>query len=118
MPGQPSYTALPGTYPRPVEGAPLGAGDGGSAMFNVTGALQAELADLFANELHVDVPSPDTDLVATARLDSVGMVELLLQLEKRFGVRVEMQDLEIDHFRSLAAIAAFIAARRGGDQTA
>jgi len=85
-------------------------------MFNVTGALQAELADLFANELHVDVPSPDTDLVATARLDSVGMVELLLQLEKRFGVRVEMQDLEIDHFRSLAAIAAFVAGRRGGDQ--
>jgi acyl carrier protein len=77
-----------------------------------TGSVEAELSDLFANALRVEVPSPETDLVATARLDSVGMVELLLQIEKRFGVRVEMQDLEIDHFRSLAAIAAFIAARR------
>ena len=77
-----------------------------------TGSVETELYDLFANALRVEVPSPDTDLVATARLDSVGMVELLLQIEKRFGVRVEMQDLEIDHVRSLAAIAAFIAARR------
>jgi methoxymalonate biosynthesis acyl carrier protein len=82
-------------------------------MLTATSSVQAELAELFANELHVDVPFPDTDLVATARIDSVGMVELLLQLEKRFGVRVEMQDLEIDHFRSLAAIAAFITAQRG-----
>jgi len=33
-------------------------------------------------------------------------------LEKRFGLRVDMEDLEVDHFRSIAAIAAFIAARR------
>src|SRR2546426_8553655 len=85
--------------------------DGGRGAMTATGSVQAELADLFDSVLHVEVPSPDTDLVATARLDSVGMVELLLQIEKRFGVRVEMQDLEIDDFRSLAAIAAFVAAR-------
>ena len=90
--------------------------DGGRGAMTTTGALQAELSDLFANMLHVQVPSPDTDLLATARLDSVGMVELLLQIEKRFGVRVDMRDFEIDNFRSLSAIAAFVAERRG-DQT-
>src|SRR5260370_1971591 len=72
-----------------------------------TGSVEAELSDLFANALRVEVPSPDTDLVATARLDSVGIVELLLQIEQRFGVRVETQTLEIDRFPSLAAIPAF-----------
>jgi methoxymalonate biosynthesis acyl carrier protein len=91
--------------------------DGGRGAMTTTGSLQAELSDLFANMLHVQVPSPDTDLLATARLDSVGMVELLLQIEKRFGVRVDMRDFEIDHFRSLSAIAAFVAERRR-DQTA
>jgi len=91
--------------------------DGGRSAMTTTGSLQAELSDLFANVLHVHVPSPDTDLLATGRLDSVGMVELLLQLEKRFGLRVEMQGFEIDHFRSLRAIAAFVAERRR-DQTA
>ena len=79
-----------------------------------TVSLQAELAAVFAQDLHIDVPTPETDLVTTGRLDSVGVVELLLQLEKRFGLRVDIEDLEIEHFRSIATIAAFIAARRNG----
>jgi len=77
-------------------------------------AVRAELTALFARDLRVEVPSPDTDLLATGRLDSVGMVELLVQLEKRFGVRVDLQELELDHFRSLAAITTFIVARSNG----
>ncbi len=74
-------------------------------------SLRTELAALFADELHVTVPSPDTDLLATGRLDSVGLVELLLQLEKRFGVRVDIERLELDQLRSLAAITRFVATR-------
>lgn len=74
-------------------------------------SLETELAALFADELHVTVPSLDTDLLATGRLDSVGLVELLLQLEKHFGVRVDIERLELDQLRSLAAIATFVAAR-------
>ena len=74
-------------------------------------SLQTELAALFVDELHVTVPSPDTDLLATGRLDSVGLVELLLQLEKRFGVRVDIERLELDQLRSLAAITRFVATR-------
>jgi len=77
-----------------------------------TSSLATELAVVFANDLHIDVPTPETDLLATGRLDSVAVVELLLQLEKRFGLRVDMEDLEIDHFRSLDSIASLIAARR------
>jgi acyl carrier protein len=74
-------------------------------------SVQAELNALFADDLRVEVPSPDTDLLDTGRLDSVGMVDLLLHLEKRFGLRLDMADLEIDDFRSLASIAAFVATR-------
>jgi len=81
-------------------------------MTLVTDSLQAELTTLFTKRLGVEVPSPDTDLLATGRLDSVGFVELLVQLEKRFGLRVELDDVEVEHFRSLAAIAAFIADRQ------
>jgi methoxymalonate biosynthesis acyl carrier protein len=76
--------------------------------------VQAELTTLFARDLSVEVPSPDTDLLQTGRLDSVGIVELLARLEQRFGVQVEIENLEIDHFRSLATIAAFIVAHSNG----
>jgi acyl carrier protein len=75
-------------------------------------SVHVQLSAVFADDLHVEVPSPDTDLLTSGRLDSVGMVELLIQLEKRFQLRVEMEDLEPDHFRSLATIAAFIVARQ------
>jgi acyl carrier protein len=86
-------------------------------MTMVADSLQAELTALFSKRLGVDVPSPDTDLLATGRLDSVGFVELLVQLEKRFGLRVELDEVEVEHFRSLNAIAAFIADRRAAGHT-
>ena len=73
--------------------------------------LEVRLAQTLAEVLHVDVPSPETDLIRTGRLDSVGLVDLLLRLERHYGVRVDMEDLEIDQFRSLGSIATFVAAR-------
>jgi methoxymalonate biosynthesis acyl carrier protein len=78
--------------------------------------IQSTLAAIFADDLHVEVPSNDTDLLATARLDSLGVVELIMQLERRFGITVELQDLELDNFRTLDSIAAFVAARQGERQ--
>ncbi len=77
-------------------------------------AVRAELTALFARDLSVAVPSPDTDLLESGLLDSVGMVELLVRLEQRFGVRVEIENLEIEQFRSVAAIARFILAKSNG----
>lgn len=83
-------------------------------MTDATLSIESQLAALFAEDLHVDVPAPDTDLFATARLDSLGVVELVLELERRFGITIATDDLELDYFRSLNAIAEFVAARVGG----
>ncbi len=74
-------------------------------------ALRHHVARLFVEQLHVDLDgtSFDTDLLKTGILDSLQFVELLMRLEKEFGVTVSIDDLEIDHFRSIDAIAAFIA---------
>jgi len=73
--------------------------------------LEERLAQTLVDVLHVDIPSRDTDLIRTGRLDSVGLVDLLLRLERQYGVRVEMEALEIDQFRSLGSITAFVGAR-------
>ena len=74
--------------------------------------LRAEVAAVFADGLKINVPSHDTDLLATGLLDSLGFVDLLLELERRFGVRVALDRLEPDDFRSVGTIADFIAAQR------
>ena len=75
--------------------------------------LRSQVAALFADVLKIEVPSHDTNLLATGLLDSLGFVELLLQLERRFGIHVEMESLEPEDFRSIESIAAFIEAGPG-----
>jgi acyl carrier protein len=71
--------------------------------------LLHRIARLFAEHLHVEDCSFDTDLLATGIVDSLQFVELLLRLEKEFGLTVSMEDLEIDFFRSIDSIAVFVA---------
>lgn len=66
---------------------------------------------IFADVLHLDVPAADVDLFESGVLDSLAFVELLLQLEREFGVTVSLDELEVDNFRSIQRIAEFVEPR-------
>jgi len=78
---------------------------------NDPSGLRERIAGLFSNALHLHVPSADTDLFDTGVLDSLAFVELLLQLEREFGIKTSVDDLEMENFRSIARIAEFVTAR-------
>jgi D-alanine--poly(phosphoribitol) ligase subunit 2 len=69
------------------------------------------VAAILADRLQIDPVSDQTDLFATASLDSLGLVELLLGLEEEFGINISAEDLELDRFRTIAAIAAFVCSK-------
>ena len=75
-----------------------------------TDAVIERLAALFVESLHIAVPSPDTDLLEAGVLDSLQLVELLLQLEQRFGFRIKIEDMDLDDLRTLRTIARLVAA--------
>ncbi len=72
--------------------------------------LREQLTSFFANEMSLQIPSVDTDLFDTGVLDSLAFEQLLLHLEREFGVTMSVDDLEMDHFRSITQIAGFVAA--------
>lgn len=72
------------------------------------GTVDTPIARLFSEHLHIEVPSVDTDLFETGVLDSMAFVELLLHLEQQFGLKVSFEDIQIDHFRSIRKIEAFV----------
>ncbi len=76
-----------------------------------TSTLAHQISALFAEKLHLQVPSLDTDLIDTGLVDSLTFVEFLAHLEQEFGVHVSLEDLEIDHFRTIARIARFVATK-------
>lgn len=74
--------------------------------------LHERITSLFANEMCLQIPSVETDLFDTGVLDSLAFEQLILHLEREFGVTMSVDDLEMDHFRSIAHIADFVAGTR------
>jgi len=79
-----------------------------------TNAIIGRLGALFVESLHIEAPPADTDLFETGILDSLQLVELLLQLEQRFGFQIKIDDIDLDDLRTLARIARLVAARTAG----
>ena len=73
--------------------------------------LQSELCTLFAEQLLVQVDSPETDLLTAGLLDSLTLVQLLLHVERRFGFTVAIEDLDLNDFRSIDSIVYWILSR-------
>jgi Acyl carrier protein len=72
-----------------------------------------EVAEIFSLRLHVEVPSHDSDLFETGVLDSLQLVEFLFQVEQQFGVRVSLDETDLENFRSIESIAMMVASHRG-----
>ena len=82
-------------------------------MTNAT-TITERLGALFTERFHIEVPSADTDLLETGILDSFQFVELLFQLEQHFGLRVSIDNIDLEDLRTLARIARLVAATNGG----
>jgi methoxymalonate biosynthesis acyl carrier protein len=74
-------------------------------------ATEESIMALLLKEVNVEVPSSETDLLEAGVLDSLKLAELLSHLESRFGMRISVEDLEVDNFRSIARMAAFLQRR-------
>jgi D-alanine--poly(phosphoribitol) ligase subunit 2 len=70
--------------------------------------LVGDIRAVLRDHLTIIVDSADVDLLETGLIDSIGLVELILQLEDRFGISLPMDSLEIDDFRSINQIAHLI----------
>jgi acyl carrier protein len=63
---------------------------------------------LILEHLHVDVPSPDVDLLESGVLDSLQLVDLLLLIEQHFGQRIPIETIDLDDLRSLGRLARLL----------
>ena len=67
------------------------------------------LHTLLREQLHVEVPSADADLLETGVLDSLQLVDLLLLIEQHFGRRIAIEAIDLDDLRSLTRLARLLA---------
>lgn len=77
--------------------------------------LVEELLTLIAQDVGpAEEPlTPDTDLLLSGRVDSLGVVRIVHWLEERFDFSIDPADVTLEHFQTVDAIAAYVAHRPG-----
>lgn len=73
--------------------------------------LVDRIGNIFVLHLNMEAPSPDTDVIESGTIDSLTFVELLAHLEQEFSIRIPLDNLDLDQFRSITRIGEFIQAR-------
>jgi len=83
----------------------------------VSGDVERRIKEMIVERCFLNA-SPETigdedDLMESVGLDSIQILEVVVGLEEDFGVPFEDADFDIENFRSVAAIAAFVRSRTG-----
>lgn len=71
--------------------------------------LQMRILEIFVECFDTRLASGQVDLIEARLVDSVKLVDLVLQIEERFGVMLAFEELEIEDFRTVARLAECIA---------
>ena len=95
------------------DGRTAASADRGSSPADHDGGVSAaDVHVVFTDTLGVRVPDDDTDVIATGLLDSLGVAELLLTLEERFEITIDMGALDLDDVRSVRSIVRLVTGLR------
>jgi acyl carrier protein len=77
-----------------------------------TEEILAELKGFFATATAGNTPGPDEDYFALGLVNSLLALELVAHVERRFGIEVDVEDLDLDHFRTMNRVTAFVRRKR------
>ena len=66
---------------------------------------------VLAIEDRADAIDADTSLTAIPELDSLAILELVVELERHFGITVEDEDVTAEVFDTIGTLAAYVAAK-------
>ncbi len=77
-----------------------------------TEEVMVGIREIFSSELDVDVPDHDVHLIREGYLDSMDVVRLLSAMSDRFGVAIELQDLEVTDLGTVSSLADVVVRHR------
>ena len=71
--------------------------------------LRTGILEIFFERFDTRLASAEVDLLEERLVDSVKLVDLVLEIEQRFGVTLPFEELEIEDFRTVTRLAERIA---------
>jgi len=70
--------------------------------------VKAAVREFINGSVNIEAFGDDENLFETGIVNSLFAVELMTFIERRFGIEVGADDLDIENFKSISATAAFV----------
>ena len=67
--------------------------------------VRRRILEIFLDCFDTRIASADVDLLEGRLVDSLRIVDLVFELEQRFGVSLDFEQLEIEDFRTISRLA-------------
>jgi acyl carrier protein len=71
--------------------------------------VKRQILEIFLERFDTRIASVESDLLEGRLVDSLRIVDLVLELEQRFGVSLDFDELEIEDFRTVSRLAERVA---------
>lgn len=81
---------------------------------DVKSTLKKYIAEEMLHEAGAGRLEDDAPLIEGGIIDSMNLIRLVAFIEERFGIKIEGEELDIDNFRTLAALSAFVQKKGAG----
>ena len=79
-------------------------------------SIQERIIDIICTEIVVGVSveevNNESSLIYDMNLDSIQIMELITQMETEFGLELDDEDLDFEHFSTIDSLAAFVGSKR------
>ncbi len=81
---------------------------------NTTDQIKVMVRDFINSSVNIGGLGDEDNLFDSGLLNSLFAVQLMTFIERKFGIEIGMDDLDIKNFKSIAATAAFVVRKSGG----
>jgi methoxymalonate biosynthesis acyl carrier protein len=71
-------------------------------------SIEERVQTILNDRLQVESPAVDEDLFQSGTLDSLSFVDMLAALEEEFSIRVALDQVDLNDFRSVSKICDYI----------
>ena len=81
---------------------------------NGTNQVKEVVRTFINNSINIERLGDDENLFESGLINSLFAVQLMTFVERKFGIEIGMDDLDIENFKSVGATAAFVARKSAG----
>ena len=81
---------------------------------NDTNQVKEIVRSFINSSINIDGLDDNENLFESGLINSLFAIQLTTFIERKFGIEIGMEDLNIDNFKSISATAAFVASKSLG----